>query len=146
MRAMVLTRLCQVLEETRPLKLMELPMPLPAAGQLRLRVAACGVCHTELDEIEGRMPPSVLPRVLGHQAVGRVDLVGPDVEPGWIGRRVGVAWIYHACGICAFCARGQENLCERFLATGRDADGGYAEFMTVAADFAHRLPDTVDNL
>ena len=105
-----------------------------------MRVAACGVCHTELDEIEGRTPPSALPRVLGHQAVGRVEAVGAAVTSLNPGDRVGVAWVFRTCGVCEYCTSGRENLCKRFEATGRDADGGYAEFMTVPAAFAHSIP------
>ncbi|MCK4690549.1 MAG: alcohol dehydrogenase catalytic domain-containing protein, partial [Desulfuromonadales bacterium] len=99
-------------------------------------------CHTELDEIEGRTPPPRLPVILGHQAVGRIDKVGADVSTRQLGERVGVAWIYSACGHCRWCLHGLENLCPEFRATGRDADGGYAEYMVVPAGFAHPLPDT----
>jgi propanol-preferring alcohol dehydrogenase len=140
MRAMVLERLGRLADAPRPLVLRNLPRPDPAANEVLIRVAACGVCHTELDEIEGRLPPSVLPRVLGHQVVGRVERAGVDVDPNWIGARVGVAWIFGACGACRQCTAGRENLCPRFVATGRDADGGYAEFMAAPAAFVHRIP------
>jgi len=104
-------------------------------------VSACGVCHTELDEIEGRTPPSAFPRILGHQVVGRVAATGPDVRDVRPGDRVGVAWIYSACRRCAYCRDGRENLCADFRATGRDADGGYAELMTVPSAFAYPIPD-----
>jgi propanol-preferring alcohol dehydrogenase len=103
-------------------------------------VAACGVCHTELDEIEGRTPPPRLPVVPGHQAVGRVESCGPGAALHKPGDRVGVAWIRSACGRCAFCLSERENLCPEFQATGRDADGGYAEFMTVPEAFALPVP------
>jgi propanol-preferring alcohol dehydrogenase len=98
------------------------------------------VCHTELDEIEGRTPPSEFPRILGHQVVGRVDEIGTDVDPSWLDRRVGVAWIFDACGTCPWCQSGRENLCPTFVATGRDVDGGYAEFMLARPAFLHDLP------
>jgi propanol-preferring alcohol dehydrogenase len=106
------------------------------------------VCHTELDEIEGRLPPSRLPRVPGHQVVGRIESLNlesrvgrePGIEHLQIGDRVGVAWIHHACGACAYCLTGRENLCADFVATGRDVNGGYAEFMTAPAAFVHRIP------
>ena len=119
----------------------ELDDPVPADGELLIKVHACGVCHTELDEIEGRMPPPRLPIVLGHQVVGRVAGVGTGVSAFQQGERVGVAWIFSACGSCEFCRRGEENLCEQFEATGRDVNGGYAELMTAPAAFAHRIPD-----
>jgi propanol-preferring alcohol dehydrogenase len=111
-----------------------------------VRVAACGVCHTELDEIEGRLAPSSLPRVLGHQVVGRVEAVGAKVADRHVGDRVGVAWIFRACGVCAFCTSGRENLCERFEATGRDANGGYAELMTAPAAFTYSIPSAFSDV
>src|SRR5262249_44134265 len=124
-----------------PLELAEWPDPVPGAGEILIRVTACAVCHTELDEIEGRTPPPRLPIILGHQAVGRVQALGPGVDGLRTGDRVGVAWIFSACGQCAYCLRGEENLCPRYQATGRDAPGGYAELMTVPAAFAHTIPD-----
>ena len=106
-----------------------------------MHVSACGVCHTELDEIEGRTPPPRLPVVLGHQVVGRVAVLGPDASAFRVGERVGVGWIYAACGACEFCRSGRENLCADFRATGRDAHGGYAELMVVPERFAYRIPD-----
>ena len=140
MRAMVLPALASLDENPEPLTLAELPVPEPGAGEIRIRIAACGVCHTELDEIEGRMPPPSLPVVLGHQVVGRVDALGAGVEGIREGDRVGVAWIFSACGRCKYCREGNENLCAWFRATGRDANGGYAELMTVPAAFASPIP------
>jgi propanol-preferring alcohol dehydrogenase len=141
MKAMVLRELCRLTENPTPLELMELPDPIPTGEEILIKVSACGVCHTELDEIEGRTPPPRLPIVLGHQVVGRVAAVGERVQALRIGDRVGVAWIYSACGTCRFCLAGEENLCERFMATGRDAHGGYAQYMTVSERFAYRLPE-----
>ena len=141
MRAMVLERLGKVLENPRPLVCREVSRPVAGAGKVLIRVAACGVCHTELDEIEGRLPPSALPRIPGHQVVGRVEAAAPDVDRGLIGARVGVAWIHQACGTCAACAAGLENLCPAFVGTGKDVDGGYAEYMTAPAAFIHRIPE-----
>ncbi len=140
MKAMVLKRLCNLKENRTPLELMELPVPVPGAKEILLKVSACGVCHTELDEIEGRTPPPRLPIVPGHQVVGRVEAIGSQVCDTKIGDRVGVAWIFSACGICKFCLAGNENLCESFEATGRDANGGYAQYMTVAEIFAYAIP------
>lgn len=141
MKAMLLTRICDLNEESHPLTLADLPVPEPREGELLLRVSACGVCHTELDEIEGRTPPPHLPVVLGHQAVGRVERSGSAASAFHIGERLGVAWIFSACGTCTHCRRGNENLCADFLATGRDANGGYAQFMTVPEGFVYRIPE-----
>ena len=140
MKAMVLNRLCNLKDNQTPLELMELPVPVPGDGEILLKVSACGVCHTELDEIEGRTPPRQLPMIPGHQVVGRVAAVGSKVSAVKTGDRVGVAWIYAACGICKFCLAGNENLCPAFQATGRDANGGYAQYMIVAENFAYAIP------
>jgi propanol-preferring alcohol dehydrogenase len=139
MRAMVLERVGAFAANSRPLIARDVPIPTPSSGQLLIRVSACGVCHTELDEIEGRLDTAV-PRIPGHQVVGHVEGVGPSTDEGWIGARVGVAWIYHACGRCHACQAGLENLCPDFVSTGRDVDGGYAEYMTAFADFVYRIP------
>lgn len=141
MKAMVLNKICN-LEETRtPLELVDWPVPSPRAHEILVKVSACGICHTELDEIEGRTPPPKLPIILGHQAVGRVEKVGQQVKKFKMGERVGIAWIYSACGRCKFCREGNENLCDQFEATGRDAHGGYAQYMTVPEDFAFAIPE-----
>src|SRR5512134_3660565 len=140
MRAMVISRIVSLDDDQAPLDLVDIPIPEPNAGEIRLKVSACGVCHTELDEIEGRTPPPKLPIVPGHQVVGRVAGAGPGANRFKPGERVGVAWIYSACGRCKFCLEGEENLCANFRATGRDANGGYAQFMTAAERFAYRIP------
>jgi propanol-preferring alcohol dehydrogenase len=109
--------------------------------EILVRVTVCGVCHTELDEIEGRTPPPNLPLIPGHQVVGRIEARGEKVEIFEVGERVGIAWINSACGQCKFCRSQHENLCRDFKATGRDVHGGYAEFMTVPASFAYRIPE-----
>jgi propanol-preferring alcohol dehydrogenase len=146
MKAMVLKRLCNLTDNRTPLELMELPVPVPGEKEILLKVSACGVCHTELDEIEGRTPPSQLPIVPGHQVVGRVEAVGSKVCTIQIGNRVGVAWIFFACGTCKFCLAGNENLCQSFEATGRDANGGYAQFMTIAESFAYAIPEVFSDV
>lgn len=123
-----------------------LPLPEPGPGCVLLRVRACGVCHTELDEIEGRTPPDRLPMIPGHQVVGDVVAEGPGCELQLLGQRVGVAWIHSACGRCRWCLEGRENLCPSFCATGRDAPGGYAEYMVVPEAFAHVLPAAIGDL
>ncbi len=140
MKAMVMTRTCDLRLERSPLEWREVPAPAPGEDELLLKVRACGICHTELDEIEGRTPPPRLPVILGHQVVGIVEKTGRRAEKFKPGDRVGVAWIYSACGECSFCRSGQENLCPDFRATGRDADGGYAECMTVGEGFAYPIP------
>ena len=140
MKAMVLKKICDLAVEKNPLELMEMPMPVPGTREILVRVLTCGVCHTELDEIEGRTPPPHFPIILGHQVVGRVERLGIGARNFRIGDRVGIAWIYSACGKCKFCRQGSENLCEEFRATGRDAQGGYAEYMRVHEDFAYLIP------
>ncbi len=141
MKAMILRQLSAVDENTTPLDEATLPDPDPGEGEILIRVSACGVCHTELDIIEGRTPPPELPVILGHQAVGRVEGTGPRASRFQTGDRVGVAWIFSACGECELCRAGMENLCDSFQATGRDAHGGFAELMTVPDGFAYLIPD-----
>ena len=141
MKAMVLNKLCNLKEHPNPLEPMDLPIPTPAKDEILVKVSACGVCHTELDEIEGRTPPPHLPIIPGHQVVGRVEAVGSSTNTFRIGERVGIAWIYSACGACKFCLAGDENLCQEFKATGRDVNGGYAQYMTVPAEFARHIPE-----
>jgi len=141
MKAMVMTRVVDLSKGDAPLSLVDMPEPEPGAGEVLIQVSTCGVCHTELDEIEGRLEPPRLPVVPGHQVVGRVCGMGQGVTSIEGGARVGVAWIHSACGECAHCQRGEENLCAGFRATGRDAHGGYAEYMTAPAAFVHPIPD-----
>lgn len=140
MKAMILNNICDLMVDKEPLELVEMPVPVPKAGELLIKISACGVCHTELDEIEGRTPPPYFPIILGHQVVGRVEKLGSGTKRFKIGDRVGIAWIFSACGKCKFCLAGNENLCNDFKASGRDAHGGYAEYMTVREDFAYRVP------
>jgi propanol-preferring alcohol dehydrogenase len=140
MKAMVLYELCTLDGKSPPLKLTDLSNPSPRGNEVLVKVSACAVCHTELDEIEGRTPPPHLPIVLGHQVVGRIVQSGNAVSKFSIGERVGIGWIYSVCGKCEYCLEGSENLCKEFKATGRDANGGYAEYMTVPEGFAYRIP------
>ncbi|MGD8292877.1 MAG: zinc-dependent alcohol dehydrogenase family protein [Desulfobacterales bacterium] len=140
MKAMVLNRLCNLKEERQPLALQDLPDPSPLDNEILVKVSACGVCHTELDEIEGRTPPQQLPTIIGHQVIGQVIDRGRQAKRYRVGDRVGIAWIHSACGRCDFCQTGLENLCNEFRATGRDAPGGYAQRMTVPENFAHEIP------
>ena len=126
--------------EKNPLERAILPLPKPAAGQVRLRVQACGVCHTDLHLVEGEIDLPRLPIVPGHQIVGRVDTIGEGVTRFQIGDRVGVPWLYSTCGECEYCLAGLENLCDRARFTGQDVEGGFAEYMVVPADFAYPIP------
>jgi propanol-preferring alcohol dehydrogenase len=145
MKAWVMTRVTDVATDARPLECLDLPVPEPTTGEIRIRVRVCAVCHTELDEIEGRSLPPSYPMVPGHQVIGVVDAKGGGAKRFKHGTRVGVAWIYAACGHCAWCRRGEENLCADFLATGRDVNGGYAEFMVVPERFAYPVPATLSD-
>lgn len=111
---MLLQELADLRVDPEPLQLVECPVPEPGRGEVRLRISTCGVCHTELDEIEGRTAPPRLPVILGHQAVGRIDKLGSQVAGRQLGERVGVAWIYAACGQCKWCLTQRENLCPNF--------------------------------
>ncbi len=141
MRAMLLERISSLEENPTPLRAAEVAEPVPGPDEILIQVGACGVCHTELDEIEGRTPPPELPVIPGHQVVGRVVAAGAMAMRFPLGSRVGVAWIYSACGTCEYCRTGRENLCARFRATGRDANGGYAEFMCVPQEYAYAIPE-----
>jgi propanol-preferring alcohol dehydrogenase len=142
MKALLLRRLCRLDQEPDPLELADVPDPIPGPGEVLVRVSACGICRTELDEIEGRTPPPSLPVIPGHQVVGRVVQCGPRPTGLGPGARVGIGWIYAACGRCEYCTHGHENLCPDFKATGRDANGGYAELMVVRQEFAYPIPET----
>jgi alcohol dehydrogenase, propanol-preferring len=146
MRAMQLKEIASLAKNKTPLEMVDIPIPLPQPGELLVKVIACGVCHTELDEIEGRTPPPKLPVVLGHQVVGKVEAIGVGVLNCQVGDRVGIAWIYSACGECEFCRSGDENLCSQFKATGRDVNGGYAEFIAVPENYTYALPTTISDL
>jgi propanol-preferring alcohol dehydrogenase len=146
MRAWILRKICSLQTEEKPLELAEVPLMEPAENEIRVRVKCCGVCHTELDEIEGRTPPSQFPIILGHQVIGRVDKTGSRSTRFKVGDRVGVAWIFGSCGECDYCNSGRENLCKSFKGTGRDANGGYAEFMVVGDQFAYTIPDVFTDM
>jgi len=141
MKAMLLQRTWDLEENPEPLQAVEVPVPQPSPGEMLVRVTACGVCHTELDEIEGRTPPPRFPMILGHQVVGIVEETNSESPIFAKGERVGIGWIYSACGKCDYCRSGNENLCPDFRATGRDYYGGYAEYMTVPQAFAYRIPE-----
>jgi propanol-preferring alcohol dehydrogenase len=135
MRAMLLQATASLDANPSPLVLADIDDPVPADDEILIRVAACGVCHTELDEIEGRTPPPSLPVVPGHEVVGRVVAAGPKASRFREGDRVGVGWIHSSDG------SDTENLSTEFRATGRDVNGGYAELMTVPETYAAPVPD-----
>ncbi|MCK6617956.1 MAG: zinc-dependent alcohol dehydrogenase family protein [Cyclobacteriaceae bacterium] len=141
MKAWLLHNTCNLADNSLPLIWSEVPTPAPAAEDVLIKISCCGVCHTELDEIEGRTPPPAFPVIPGHQVVGTVAATGEGATRYKVGDRVGVAWIFSACGVCKYCLKGEENLCTAFKATGRDAHGGYAEFLTVNENFAYSIPD-----
>jgi alcohol dehydrogenase, propanol-preferring len=137
MKAMMLDEVAPI--ETEPLKWTDLPNPVPGPEEILVKVDACGVCHTELDEIEGRLTPR-LPVIPGHEIVGRVAGLGAGSTRFQTRDRVGIAWIHSACGRCRFCLEGKENLCAEFRATGCDVNGGYAQYAIVSEAFAYPLP------
>lgn len=138
MKAMVLKGISPI--EKEPLKMMDLPDPVPGPKEILIKISACGVCHTELDEIEGRLS-SKLPIVLGHQIVGKVVKLGRGAIKFNLGDRVGVAWIHSACGKCHFCKEGKENLCLEFQGTGCHVNGGYTQYTVVSENFAYLIPE-----
>ena len=128
-----------------PLQAVRRPKPIPGSGQLLIRVHACGLCHTDLHTVEGDIVPPAYPIIPGHQVVGHVEALGPEVS-GWrIGDRVGIPWFYKACGACEFCQRGEENLCTHAEFTGFHRDGGYAEYMLSQAAFTLPMPDDLSD-
>ncbi|HEY79798.1 MAG TPA: zinc-dependent alcohol dehydrogenase family protein, partial [Caldilineae bacterium] len=138
MRAMVLHEPKDITE--KPLHMEDIPMPEPGPGEIRIKVTACGVCHTDLHTVEGDLPLPRLPLVPGHEVVGVVDKLGEGVNSFELGDKAGAVWLYRTCGQCRYCRSGRENLCENAMFTGYHVDGGYAEYMVVDADFAYHLP------
>jgi propanol-preferring alcohol dehydrogenase len=138
LKAQVLRKIAPI--EDRPLQFMDVPIPQPKSGEILVKVSVCGVCHTELDEIEGSLTTK-LPVILGHQIVGRVAGSGTEAKKFKNGGRVGIAWINSTCGKCRFCLEGDENLCTNFKGTGCEADGGYAEYTVISEKFAFPIPE-----
>ncbi|MCK4341419.1 MAG: zinc-dependent alcohol dehydrogenase family protein [Phycisphaerae bacterium] len=144
MRAMVLNDIAPI--EESPLQLSERPAPRPGPGEVRVKVRCCAICRTDLHVIEGELPRHTLPIIPGHQIVGVVDEVGDGCQRLKPGRRVGIAWLRHTCGSCAYCAAGRENLCESSRFTGYHADGGYAEYAVVPEAFAYEIPSVFEDV
>lgn len=132
--------------ESRPLKLVELPRPVPKTGELLIKVTACGICRTDLHVSEGDLDQRLKPIIPGHQVVGLVEGFGDEVAGFERGQRVGVAWLHSTCGVCRFCLSGRENLCEKAEFTGWTRNGGFAEYMVADADFVYALPDGFDDV
>jgi propanol-preferring alcohol dehydrogenase len=145
MKAQILKRIASLEENPQPLELVNLPIPKPKPKEILVKVSTCGICHTELDEIEGRIQPK-LPVVLGHQIVGRVEKLGSEVTKFREEDRVGIAWINSVCGKCYHCKKGDENLCKQFKGTGCHANGGYAEYTVISEDFAYPIPEKFSDL
>lgn len=144
MKAMVLSAIGSI--DASPLKMTDLPDPQPGEREVRLRVSCCAICRTDLHVVEGDLPRQRLPIIPGHQIVGCVDRVGPGCKRFRPGQRIGVAWLRHTCGTCAYCQANRENLCESSRFTGYHADGGYAEFAVVPEEFAYELPEAFSDL
>jgi len=144
MRAMVLHK--PQPDEGCPLTAMEVADPVPGDGQIRLRVGACGVCHTDLHMVQGELDLPRLPVIPGHQIVGSVDAPGAGAGRFRLGQRVGVGWLGWACGECEFCLQGLENLCRGARFTGLHLDGGYAQYVVTDERFAYALPDSLDDV
>lgn len=126
--------------EYRLLEQADVPIPEPGPGDVRVKVEACGVCHTDLHEVEGDIPLPRMPVTPGHEIVGVIDKLGAGVTAPAIGTRVGIPWLASTCGRCRFCRSGRENLCDGIRFTGLDTDGGYAEYTVARADFVYPLP------
>ncbi|MBI4284577.1 MAG: zinc-dependent alcohol dehydrogenase family protein [Chloroflexi bacterium] len=139
MKAMGFTSTAPV--EESPLQLMEVPVPVPRPGHVLVKIAACGICLTDRHQIEGDLPQKYSPTIPGHQIIGRVAGIGEGASKFKVGDRVGIVWIYSACGTCAYCQRGNENLCDSARFTGWDVPGGYAEYVVVDQGFAYLIPD-----
>lgn len=130
--------------ETDPLVLRDAPLPEPGAGEIRLRIQACGVCRTDLHVVEGELEPKRAGVVPGHQVIGRVDALGPGATEFRVGDRAGACWLWRTCGTCGYCLSGRENLCEQARFTGLHRDGGYADAMILPASHAIPLPESLD--
>jgi propanol-preferring alcohol dehydrogenase len=139
MKAIVLNKQAPI--EEKPLELIDLPKPSIDDNQILVEISVCGACHTDLDEVEGRLKPTKSPIVPGHQVVGKVVEKGQEVTKFKIGDRVGITWLYSCCDKCVFCQTGNENLCEKAKWTGKDANGGYSEFTVIDEDFAYSIPE-----
>ncbi|MBN1472497.1 MAG: alcohol dehydrogenase catalytic domain-containing protein [Syntrophaceae bacterium] len=137
MKAWILEKQSKI--EDRPLKLVDMPAPLPGKHEIRVKIQACGICRTDIHIAEGDLPLKKSPLILGHEIVGKVDKMGEGTHRFEPGHPVGISWLYRTCGKCGFCLKEKENYCPDFLCTGWDADGGFAEYVTIHEDFASSL-------
>lgn len=144
MKAQILYKPSSV--ENRPLAPVEIKKPAPGAGEILLRVSACGICRTDLHVVEGELAPRLSPVVPGHQIVGVIEKIGEKVANFAAGERVGVAWLNQTCGKCGYCRKGRENLCEKAEFTGWTRNGGFAEYAVAPADFVYHLPENFPDL
>jgi alcohol dehydrogenase, propanol-preferring len=138
-------RAMRLYQPREPLRLEDMPVPAPDRGQVLLRVAACAVCRTDLHVVDGELPDPKLPIIPGHEIVGRVEALGPGTGRFAVGDRVGVPWLGRACGVCEYCRRGDENLCDAPGFTGYTIDGGYAEYTVADERFCLAIPDQYDD-
>ena len=139
MKAMIINEPTSI--EHSPLKLVELPIPNPKPNELLIKISVCGICHTDLHEVEGELPLVKKPIIPGHQIIGRVESKGKMVTRFKIGDRVGIAWLHSTCGKCKFCNSGNENLCDKAQFTGYNVNGGYAQYTVIREDFAYPIPE-----
>ncbi|MCL4546252.1 MAG: zinc-dependent alcohol dehydrogenase family protein [Deltaproteobacteria bacterium] len=141
MKSMILTKITDLKINKNPLCNINAKIPEINQNEILIKINTCAVCHTELDEIEGRIKPIELPIIPGHQIVGRIIETGKDVKKLQKGDRVGIGWINSACGKCEYCKNGYENLCQEFVSTGKDVDGGYAEYTKINENYAALIPE-----
>ncbi|MHB1645165.1 MAG: zinc-dependent alcohol dehydrogenase family protein [bacterium] len=141
MKSMILTEITDLKINKNPLCNINAKIPEINQNEILIKINTCAVCHTELDEIEGRIKPIELPIIPGHQIVGRIIETGKDVKKLQKGDRVGIGWINSACGKCEYCKNGYENLCQEFVSTGKDVDGGYAEYTKINENYAALIPE-----
>ena len=145
MKAMLLKETSNLDSNKKPLYYTDVNINDPKDNEILIKVSTCGVCHTELDQVEGRIKPSFLPVILGHQIIGNVVKTGPNAKKFSSGDRVGIAWISSACGVCTYCKNGMENLCSDFKSTGKDTNGGYAQFHLANENFAFPIPGSIED-
>ena len=131
--------------QRQPLRLTEVPRPEPDSGQVLVKVSSCGLCRTDLHVVEGDLTEPVLPLIPGHQIVGKVEQLGGEVASVSVGDRVGIPWLGHTCGVCAFCTAGRENLCDAARFTGYQIDGGYADYLTADQRYCFPLADGISD-
>jgi len=141
MKAMIVQRRAPI--EKKPLQLIDLPIPEPQRGEVLIRTEVCAICRTDLHVIEGKLPVHRNPLIPGHQVVGEITRLGPGATRFRIGERVGVAWLHATCGVCPYCMRGDENLCNTPRFTGYDVDGGYAEYVATPEEFIYPIPKDI---